>query len=584
MNVTAKRWNVSEPDARAAELAAALKTSPLVAQLLLNRGVSEADACREFLRPSLKTLHEPTLIAGLRSAAERIARAIRDREKIVIYGDYDVDGITATAILWHAITLLGGVVDTYVPHRIEEGYGLNAEAVEQLCNDGAKVIVTVDCGITAVAPAQIACERGVDLIITDHHEWHADALPQCVAIVHPRIGDSTYPNEHLCGAGVAFKLAWEVGKCVNGSDAARVSDAFKWFLMEATALAALGTIADVVPLVGENRTLAHFGLSGLKSSKLTGIRALIDSAGLDGQKLDSYHVGFLLAPRLNACGRMGHARLAVEMLTTATAERATEIATFLESQNRERQTIERGITEQACEQVTARGMDNGTCRAICLGGEGWHPGVIGIVASRLVDRFHRPTVLVALSPDQGQGSGRSIAGFHLARALDACTQHLEAHGGHEMAAGLKVRPEKFEAFRESFLAHACETIRDEQLVPELQLDCLADLIHVTEALVTDLKRLGPFGHGNRKPLLCCRDVELAAPPRRVGKTGDHLQLFIKQGRSQMKCIAFNKGSLFDKLTPGTRIDLAVEPQINEWNGRRSVELEVKDLQFCRVEI
>lgn len=571
-----RRWILPDPNPAANDLAQRLRTSPLVAQMLLNRGISQPGDCQSFLRPSLKCLHEPSLIANLDSASQRIAKAIRDHEKIVIYGDYDVDGIAASAILWHAIRLLGGKAEYYVPHRIEEGYGLNSEAVTQLCDAGAKLLVTVDCGVTAIDPAKIAAERGVDLIITDHHEFHDGALPQCHAIVHPRIG-TDYPNPYLCGAGVAFKLAWGIGKAVNGSD--RVSSGFRAFLVEATALAALGTIADVVPLVGENRVLAHFGLSGLKQSKLAGIRALIRSAGLDGQKLDSYHVGFLLAPRLNACGRMGHARLAVELLTEASEPRAIEIAEYLEQQNRARQTIERKILDEALLQVEQLGCDSDDSHAIVLGKDDWHAGVIGIVASRLVDRFHRPAIMVALTSGSGQGSGRSIAGFHLSRALQACSEHLEAWGGHEMAAGLKIQVEKFDTFRDAFCDHARKTLAAELLIPQLRLDCLTDLQHISEALVSDMKRLGPFGHGNRKPLLCCRGVTLAAAPRRVGKTGDHLQLFVKQGQTAMRCIAFNAGKLFDKLRPGVNIDLAVEPKINEFNGRVSVELEVKDVQF-----
>jgi single-stranded-DNA-specific exonuclease len=590
-----KRWNVLEPHIEAAaELAERLKTSPLLAQLLLNRGLDDCDACREFLRPTLKSLLEPLTIPNLRLAAERVAKAIRDREKIVVYGDYDVDGITATAILWHAIRHLGGIVEYYIPHRIDEGYGLNAEAVEQICAAGAKLIITVDCGVTAIGPAKVARGREVDLIITDHHEWHETAspltdgeaqhgpiLPTCCAIVHPRLPidgqPSTYANPHLCGAGVAFKLAWAIGMQISGAN--RVSESFRSFLLEATALAALGTIADVVPLIGENRILAHFGLSGLKNSQLNGIRALIGSAGLDGQKLDSYHVGFLLAPRLNACGRMGHARLAVEMLTEADETRAEEIAAYLEQQNRQRQAIERQIADEAIEQAQKLGMDNGEHRAIVLAKEDWHPGVIGIVASRLVDRFHRPAILVSFNGDTGQGSGRSIGGFHLSRALEACGEHLDAFGGHEMAAGLKIRPSNFEKFQQAFIDYANKTIPPERMTPELKLDCLAELNHLTEALVNDMKRLGPFGHGNHKPILCCRQVQLAAPPRRVGKTGDHLQLFVRQGESSMKCIAFNRGELFDQLRPGQYIDLAVEPQLNEFNGRVSVELEVKDVQI-----
>ena len=613
-----KRWNLAPADASAKELAERLKTSPLLAQVLLNRGVRDPQDCHDFLRPSLKCLHDPFAIPNLRKAADRIAQAIRDKQKIVIYGDYDVDGITATAILWHAIRTLGGTCDFYIPHRIEEGYGLNAEALRQICDAGAQLIITVDCGITAVEQAKVARERGVDLIITDHHEWHGGEqgqrdkgtkgqsegdplapsvppslcpsvpsppcpsvplIPHCFALVHPRLpGDGPpYPNPCLCGAGVAFKLAWGIGLAVSG--AARVHDDFRNFLVEATALAALGTIADVVPLVGENRVLAHFGLSGLKSSKLVGIQALIASAGLTGQKLDSFHVGFLLAPRLNACGRMGHARLAVEMLTTSDPAKANEIASFLETQNRQRQSIEKKILDQALAQITDGGWDaDGKC-AIVLGDETWHPGVIGIVASRIVDRFHRPTIMVALNNGHGQGSGRSIAGFHLARALEACAEHLDAFGGHEMAAGLKVQSSKFEDFRHSFCEHAGRLVRADMLVPELFLDALAEVGQMSPALVQDLARLGPFGHGNRKPLLCFKGLEVSAPPRRVGRAGDHLQLHVRQGDHFIKCIAFGYGNLYDHLKIGTKLDLAVEPTINEYNGNVSVELEVKDLQF-----
>jgi len=587
-----RRWTIAPTHDAASALADRLKVSPLIAQILASRGFTEPDACRDFLKPSLKLLHDPAGIPGLTKAAQRIAKAVVDRDKIVVYGDYDVDGITATSILWHAIRRLGGVVEYYIPHRIEEGYGLNADAVAEICNAGAKLIITVDCGVTAIGPAQVAADKGVDLIITDHHEWRENVepdagglaaeprmplLPNCHAIVHPRLpwDGPTYPNPHLCGAGVAFKLAWGIGQAISGGN--RVGDDFRSFLVDATALAALGTIADVVPLVGENRILAAFGLGGLKQSQLTGIQALIESANLTGQKLDSFHVGFLLAPRLNASGRMGHARLAVEMLTEASHDRAVEIATFLETQNRERQVTERGIVDIAVQQVVDGKLDENS--AIVLGGEGWHPGVIGIVASRIVDKFHRPVVMVAINNGLGQGSCRSIPGFHLAKALEACRDYLDSYGGHEMAAGLKVQAVNFEAFRDAFCAHAKAVIAPELLVPEISLDAEADLQHMTEALVTDLGRLGPFGHGNRKPLLACRGLEVAAAPRRVGKTGDHLQLFVKQFGRQMKCIAFGQGKLGDSLKPGTKIDMAVEPTLNEFNGRVSVELTVKDLRM-----
>jgi single-stranded-DNA-specific exonuclease len=574
-----KRWTIAEPNPLAQELAGRLKVSALVCQILINRGIEQPQDCHDFLKPSLNGLHEPSLLGGLERASQRIAQAIRDRQKIVIYGDYDVDGITATSILWHTIRALGGEAIYYIPHRLEEGYGLNADAVTEICDAGANLIITVDCGVTAVDPAKIAAQRGVDLIITDHHDFHGDDLPQCYGIVHPRLSDpggQPYPNPNLCGAGVAFKLAWGIGRAMSG--ATRVSESFRAILMDATALAALGTIADVVPLTGENRILAAHGLGGLKQSKLTGIRALIDSADLAGKKLDSYHVGFLLAPRLNASGRMGHAKLAVEMLTDASPERATEIALFLEQQNRQRQAIEKQILEQALKQAADLGADRDDCRAIVLAGHGWHAGVIGIVASRIVERFHRPAILIALTDGAGQGSGRSVNGFHLTKALDACGEFLDTFGGHEMAAGLKIQENRVEDFRHAFCQHAAQTLTADQLVPELKLEAVAEIGQLSQALVGDLQRLGPFGHGNRRPVLCCRDVMLTAPPRRVGKTGDHLQLFIKQGSATMKCIAFNAGSWFDRLQTGTRLDLAAEPSLNEFNGRTSVELQVKDLQ------
>ena len=603
-----KRWTVEPPHPGAAALAKDLGIAPVVAQMLLNRGLTTPAAARDFLKPSLKHLHDPALLPGLPAAADRLARAIQNNEKIVIYGDYDVDGITATAILWHALRLLGGHAETYIPHRLDEGYGLNADAVATLCDGGATVIVTVDCGITALDPAAVATARGVDLIVTDHHEWREELvvggwkleveetvdgsspstnhqppttnsplLPACAAIVHPRLpGETPYPNPDLCGAGVAFKLAWGVGRAVSGTD--RVPDALRGFLVEATALAALGTIADVVPLVGENRALAHFGLGGLTASKLTGIRALIRSAGLDGKDLDSYHVGFLLAPRLNAAGRMGHAREAVTLLTEADEDRAGLIADELEQQNRSRQATERKILDEAMASVEAELAETPDAAAVVVGGEGWHAGVVGIVASRLVDRFHRPAIVIGFEDGRGQGSARSIAGFALSDALAACGEHLLTHGGHAMAAGLSLEQPNFDAFRAAFAEVARKRLSAEDLTPRLSLDAACELGDVSEALIDQIARLGPFGNANRRPLLCLRDLELTADPRAVGKRGDVLQLWLRCGRTRLKAVVFNCPNPPPDLRAGATIDAAVEAKINEWQGRRSVELEVKDFE------
>ena len=576
-----RRWRVLPPQAEAQELAGRLKVSPIIAQILLNRGIGEVERGREFLNPSMLALHDPKLLPNLTGAAQRVAKAIREGEKIVIYGDYDVDGITGTAILWHAIQMLGGKVDFYIPHRVEEGYGLNSQAIARICEEGAKLIISVDCGITAVEPAQVAKQRGVDLIITDHHEWPAGGeLPQVACIVHPRLpGEwAEYPNPHLCGAGVAFKLAWGVAQQF-GDAGGKVNGKLRQFLLDATSLAALATIADVVPLIGENRILTHFGLLGLKQCSLTGIQALLESAGLLGAKVESYDVGFKLGPRLNACGRMDHAGDAVELLTRASGPQAKEIATMLEQLNRQRQATEKQILEQALEQISKLGMDDEKHHAIVVDGEGWHPGVIGIVASRIVDRFGRPAIVVAWDEQGGHGSGRSVPGYHLANALGAMGPLLEGSGGHEMAAGLRIRQEQMGLFREKFLQHAREQITAEMLIQELRLETEAPLAGIDRALIEAFGRLGPFGQNNPKPLLCCCDVELVADPNVVGKNADHLQFRVRQGNgSPIKCIAFKFGEMAGQLRKGMRLDLAVEPMLNTFNGYSTVELQVRDIR------
>lgn len=587
-----KAWRLRPADpAIAAELARVLGTSGTVGTILAARGLRADDeeailAARRFLQPKLTDLHEPAGIPGLLPAATRLAKAIADGERIAIYGDYDVDGITATAILWHAFTLLGaadGSLLTYIPHRVDEGYGLNIDAIDKLADEGARVIVSVDCGITAVEQAKRARERGVHLIITDHHEWRAaeagPMLPNAFALVHPRLpGHPPYGNPDLTGAGVAFKLAWEVGKQVSGKD--RVSDEMRGFLVEAMALAALGTIADVAPLLGENRVLARYGLGGLKHTKLRGLRALIESAGLNGKEIDSYHVGFLLGPRLNASGRMGHAELAVEMLTTAGPGRAREIADYLEGQNRQRQATERSIVDAAVEQVHDRGWDSPEWPAIVVDGEGWHVGVVGIVASRLVDRFHKPAVVLATDNGSSGGSARSVMGFHLAQALAECDDLLESHGGHAMAAGLRLETTNIEQFRERFIGVARRTLKPEDLVASMNVDAEVSLAQVREPLVQELDRLGPFGPGNARPVLVLRGLTILTA-RSCGKTGDHLQLLLDDGQRRMKGIAFGCGKLALQLKGGDKIDIAAIPQLNEWNGRVSVELQIKDLAPAR---
>ncbi len=570
-----KAWLVAPVWPKRQEAAARFGTSPLIAQLLHNRGIDDPAAAGLFLNPRLADLYPPERMPGAVQAAQLIADAVRERHRIVIYGDYDVDGITGTAILWHTLTKLGADVDFYVPHRIEEGYGLNADAVAKLAAEGVQLIITVDCGITAVEVARLARRLNVRLIITDHHQPGAER-PEADVVVHPALGDGS-PLTATCGAGVAFKVAWALGQCFSG--ASRVSAELREILVEGVGLVALGTIADIVPLVDENRIFARHGLSGLTASKLPGIVALIESASLENTKLDAYHVGFVLAPRLNAAGRMGHARLAVELLTRATPERAREIAIYLDAQNRSRQALERRIFKKACEMVTAARMDSDGCRAIVLADEQWHAGVIGIVASRLVDRYGRPTIMIALENGGGQGSGRSIRHFDLNEALRACSDHLLTYGGHAMAAGLKIAADRVAAFREAFVQRANQVLTARDLCPSLQLDAETTLAELTEPVVEAILGLGPFGVGNPKPRFATGWVELVGAPRTCGSDAEHLQFTVRDGQCIRKAIAFRQAAHAQALLDHRRCRLAFEPIINEFNGRRSVELQVADIQF-----
>jgi len=571
----AGEWIVHPPWDRCREAAVRWNVPPLVAQLLFNRGIDLGADPAAFLAPKLTDLLPPEALPGAREAAALLARAVAEGRRIVLYGDYDVDGMTGVAILWRVLQAAGADVGYYVPNRLDEGYGLNTEAVRKLADEGAQVLVSVDCGITAVDVVEAAAEKGVQVIITDHH-MPQERLPRAAAIVHPALGQD-YPNPHLCGAGVAFKLAWALAQALSASE--RVSSEFRECLLDALPLAALGTIADVVSLRGENRVIARHGLARLKDTRHAGLAALIESAGLTGQSIGDYEVGFRLAPRLNATGRMGQALLAVEMLTRANAARAREIALYLEEHNRARQAKERQIVKKACEMVEAQGMAADACRGIVLASEGWHVGVIGIVAARLVDRYHRPAVLIAVEGDQGQGSARSVPHFEMHTALARCSEHLVSFGGHAMAAGLKIRAADIDAFAEAFMDQANNTLTGADLQPRLRIDAEVTLGELTIPSVRSIDRLGPFGMDNRKPRLCTDWLDLAYEPRCVGKTGEHLQAVFAQNGSTIRAIAFGQADRAEDLKQHRRCRVAFEPLINEYQGRQSVDLRVLDFRF-----
>lgn len=566
--------------------------SPLIKRFLLARGMESEQEATAYLETSLHNLHDVALLPNVDKAARRMVEAVNRGEKIAIYGDYDVDGITATAILYHALKTAAAEaqVVTYVPHRISEGYGINTEAIEQLIDEvGADLIISVDCGITAFEPALCARDKGVDLIITDHHNppQAGEELPEAYAVVHPGLPDSEYPYRDLCGAGVAFKLAWRFATAWCGSE--RVTPPFRKILTQLLALAALGTIADVVPLTGENRIIARHGLNMMRHTDFVGLNALIEVSGLANEsKIDSVDVGFRLAPRLNACGRMGHAEDAVRLFTNVTAEDAPRIAVELNRMNVERKAAERLIYDQACTMAKEAGMtDNNDCRIIILAHNDWHTGVVGIVCSRLVSHFGRPVILMQRDLEAGmiKGSARSIAGYSIHAGLEAVSGYLHTYGGHDMAAGLTVLPENYDDFVKALTAHAKSQIELEQLTPELLIDCATTFRELDESTVYKLLDLGPFGQGNARPLFLLPGLRIYAKPRQMGSEGKHLSITCSSlnntdsSQKLMRFVGWSMGHLADKLAAGVKLDLAFHPTINNWQGRTSIEGEIVDLRL-----
>ena len=576
--MTKARWRLRTFDRdQVATLGREANVSPLIAHLLLNRGVADARGVSSFFDERLSGLHDPETLPGVPEAAERIVAAVRARRKIVIYGDYDVDGVCGTSILWACLRLAGAHdVDYYIPHRVEEGYGLNGDALRKLATEHkAEVVITVDCGISAVREAKLARELGIELIITDHHTIGPE-LPDAAALVHPKLPGSRYPFAELCGCGVAFKLAWQV--CKTFGDGKKASPHLRDFLLKSIALVAMATVADVMPIHGENRILVRHGLAGLAQSPSPGLRALMGVAGCLGKKgLSTGTIGFGLAPRINAAGRLERAMQAVEMLTTDDPARAEELAQALDLCNQQRREVEKTIVERAHELIEAQGGLNGR-GAIVLGEVGWHPGVIGIVAARLAETYHRPSIVISLGDDHGQGSARSIAGFNLYDAIAACSSGLLTFGGHAAAAGLKLPRAHFERFAELFEAHCRGALDAEQLTKSLTIDAEVPLGQLSLKVVEAIERMEPFGIGNPRPLLVANNVRVVADPRFVGEGGKTTQVRFTQGGTTIGAVAFQMADRTKALKAGMTCSIAFNPSINEWNGRRDVQLELKDFR------
>jgi single-stranded-DNA-specific exonuclease len=581
---TNKRWRFQPHDAdRIARLEKSAGVSPIVAQLLIGRGIYETDAVRLFLECKLTGLRDPELLPGVAAAADRIYAAVRERRKIVVYGDYDADGMTATAILLLCLKLLGADVSYHVPNRLEDGYGLNSDAIRTLAERGASVVVTVDCGVASITEAALARELGLELIITDHHEF-ADQLPDAAAIVHPRLPGHDYPFAGLCGAGVALKLAWAL--CQRASEAKKVTDRLRDFLLSAVGLAALGTVADVVPLIDENRILVRHGLNSLKHMPPLGLSALMQVTKLhDKPGLESEDIAFMLAPRLNAAGRFGQAQLAVELLTTDSRERAQQLADYIHQLNSSRESLEKSIQIAAGKQIKEQFDPEGDS-ALVLAGRGWHAGVIGLVAGRLAEKYHRPVVLIALDElgiKPGIGSARSPNGVNLHAALAACTEHLVSHGGHACAAGLKIDEAKVDAFRAAFCEHAANESTEASRIPEIRVDAEGPFCQLTLETVRQIQSLAPFGAGNPRPVLCATGVKLSEPPKKMGASERHLSMKLIQQRTPIRCVAFGGAEWHDELVATEApLDIAYKPVINDFKGRQNVEIHLIDWRVSEI--
>ncbi|HLY73562.1 MAG TPA: single-stranded-DNA-specific exonuclease RecJ [Planctomycetota bacterium] len=555
-----------------AHLARSLNVSDLTATLLVNRGVREPSEARGFLKPEISSLINPDKFNDMPRAVDRLEAAIRAREPVAIFGDYDVDGTSGTAILIKLLTLLECPVKYRVPHRVTDGYGLNAAAVEAFASEGAKLLVTIDCGTNDVEEIALARQRGMDVIILDHHE-PGPVLPEVTALINPKLRDSTYGFTGICSAGISFKLAWAVADRLG----AKRRPGFDGFILDAMGLAALGTIADVCPLIGENRIYVRYGLDALRACRGKGLRALLGLARLEEKAIDTFDVSFKLAPRLNALGRIGTAMDCVDLLVSDDSVRIEEILSLLEKSNRHRKGIEDEMFEQALAQVESGG---GPGAAIILADARWHVGVVGIVAARLVDRYYRPSFVMAIDESGvARGSARSIGGLALHTALEACTEQLLTHGGHAMAAGLSLRQENLEVFRRKMEHHISVRLTGENLTPKLEVDDEVSIGAVTRSVVRELERLAPHGPGNPVPLLVASHVRVAGEPRLMGKKNDHLSFYLMQEGKSVRVVGFGMGELYEPLKKARSVSVAFTPQINSWQGNESVELHLKDLKI-----
>ncbi len=536
-----------------------------VARVLNNRGLTGVDEIRDFLNPTPSQLYDPFLMKDMDLAADRVIRALREQEQILIFGDYDVDGITSVSMLYLFLKDLCGQVSFYIPDRATEGYGISIGGIEQAQSNGCSLIISVDCGITSVDEVKEASNRGIDVIVSDHHE-QGEHLPDAKAILDPKRLDCDYPFKELAGVGVAYKLAQGILQRLELDQS---------YIEKYLDLVAIGSAADIVPLVDENRVFVKSGLDKLNRDGQEGILILLETAGFNLGNIDVGHIVFGLAPRINAVGRLGQAAPAVELIITRNHFRAQKIARMLEEENRRRKEIDNKTLNEALAKIEKE-YDPENDSVIVLAGDEWHPGVIGIVASRIIERYYRPTVMITVDNGLGKGSARSIPNFDIYSALKSCSDYLLQFGGHKYAAGLTIDAKQIPEFRRCFNEVAKSMITGEDLIPKIRIDDELRLDEITKELAGMLNKLAPFGPKNNKPLFVSYGLEVVGEPRIVG--GRHLKFKVRQNSTVLDAIGFNRGEDLDRLRESRIVDLIYTIEENKWMDRRNLQLNIKDLR------
>lgn len=562
------RWEYKQPDREVIqEIARSLELPFFVAAVLVQRGFTDTASVQRFLNPSLDDLHDPFLMNDMDRAVERIRQALVSQERILICGDYDVDGITSVALLKRSLPNSGIDVFTYLPNRLSEGYGFHEHSVCYAREIGATLMITVDCGVTSRDTVEYAKQFNIDTIITDHHEQNGP-LPNAIAVVNPKRENSSYPDDNLAGIGVAFKLV-----------SALIQRGMLQFpITSMLELVALGTVADVAKLIGENRILVYHGLQALTHTSHAGLKALKKvSHIIHGRTMDPYTIGYQLGPRINAVGRLGAPEFALNLLMAKSTNEAEQIARKMDQVNHKRQSIEEGILDSVRREVEMMDLDDEPF--IVVHGEDWHEGVIGIVASKITDRYYRPTCVISIKDGTGKGSGRSIPSFSLFDCLSQVSEHLIEFGGHQIAAGFRIAPDKIKDFKTACLGIARKTLKPEDLIPTTDIDATVDIQDINFRSIRMLNQLAPFGLGNPKPKFLLKHLHHQFPPRAVGIDGNHLKLTLASGNRYIDAIAFGFGPFIDRITSAESLDVVATPEINHWNQRELLQLQIHDIRL-----